>query len=279
MRTTFRNPDTTLATLLGINPFIAHALLSDDLEHKRSCWSETTVIVDATTEAHDVNISEHPVYRYRLEGDEPSRTKYAEYLEELLNSRGMRERDLRNLCGKRLGVNPGDVHGEILKGRILWAMEKRERFLQNCTDAPDPELEVYEARDPNHTYRTITKERAVPRWWMPEKVESRAKLAGLTTVVTPLAVDRIEDRFGFVDVENSPVWQPKDRSGALPDQKRKYREQIWGLLEDGFKAELRNMAGKLLVCESKDSWYGEILRGAVIWSCNDYIEKFKKGIL
>ena len=274
---TFQNHQVELPELLEANPFIAHALLSEDIEHKRKCWSETTQIVDAETEEYDINISEHPVYRYRLNG-EPSQSRYMAYLSELLDSRGMRERDLRNLCGKRLGVNPGDIHGEILKGRILWAMEKREKFLTVADKIADPEIEVYEARDPQNRYRSLTKERDIPRWWLPEKIETRATLAGLTSIVTTNTVKQVEDDFAFVNIPNS-IWKPEDERGKPAEKKRRYREQIWSLLGSGYDAELRNMAGKLLVCDEPDSWYGQILRGAVIWSVNDYVNKFKENKL
>ena len=277
-KSTFRNHEVGMKEILGANPFILHSMLASNIEHKKKVWFNTTVLVDATTDEYDVNVSAHPVYKYRLAETETPRTAYAMYISEMLESRGMRNQDLRNLCGKRLGVNPDDVHGEVLVGKIVNAMIARERE-ESAVGTPDKEVEVYEARDPNHRYHSNTKVRTVPRWWMPEKVESRATLANLTSIITPDAVEHIEDRFSVVDIVNDATWQPTDRSGTLVSQKRKYREQLWALMSNGDTATVRNMAGKLLCCESIDSWYGQILRGAVIWSVSEYVKNFKEGVL
>ena len=273
-KVTFQNHGFDLSDLIKVNPFFAHSLLSSHIEHKKKAWFDTTILVDATDAEYDINISEHPVYKYRFAENETPRTNYASYIDEMLDSRGMRKQDLRNLCGKRLGVNPDHVHGDVLKGKIIQAMIEREREIANVGTL-DKEVEVYEARDPNHRYRSHTKVRNIPRWWMPEKVESRAVLANLTSIVTPQTIERVEDRFSVVDIVNNQTWQPADRSGSLAQQKKKYREQLWALIANGHDTAIRNMAGKLLCCESSDSWYGQILRGAVIWSVNEYIEKFK----
>lgn len=269
----FASQEYNVIDVMGVNPFILHTLLNIDNKYsKDSRWPMLVTPADD----HDINISDHPVYRYRFAGT-PSRAKYIGYIDELINSRGMRPKDLRNLFDKRLAVDPDDVHGQVLKGMVINAMRVRDRD-EKKIGTVDNELEVYEVADQNNRFVSHKKVRAVPRWWMPECVESRRKLAELTSIVTPPVIRHVEDSFGFQIIVDS-IWAPQDRSGTLVEQKRKYREQLWNMGNDGWAPNFRNMAGKMLVCESSDSWYGQILKGAIIYYVNDYISKFQKGEL
>ena len=128
-------------TFINNTPGRQTVSVREHLESMEAGWDESTPLVNAEYEEYDVNISSHPVYKNRFAGT-PQRSQYINYIHELLDTRGMRERDLRNLCGKRLGIRDGDIHGEVLKGEILAAMKRRERFLINAAvhNLPDPEI-------------------------------------------------------------------------------------------------------------------------------------------